>query len=182
MYLHTHYFMNLRRPASRLEIVTIVLSALAVFFMLIFWLVYVIAIPMRSGEPWMLGVTGLLLLFAAMPCMLIAQFQGRRREWLRFSGFPVQGPPLRQLWKPAPPLDRPVRIPLRGPDLHRPQHLPVGRASGFNRENLSGPGPARAGLGGPQKPGALTPSVTAYAVPPPSEREASVAGPARLPL
>ena len=91
MYLHTHYFMNLRRPASRLEIVTIVLSTLAVFFMLIFGLGYVIAIPMRSGEPWMLGVTGLLLLFAAMPCTLIAQFQGRRREWLRCSGFPVQG-------------------------------------------------------------------------------------------
>ena len=51
MYLHTHYFMNPRRPASRLEIVTIVLSALAVVFMLIFGLGYVIAIPMRSGEP-----------------------------------------------------------------------------------------------------------------------------------
>lgn len=91
MYLHTHYFMDPRCPASRLEIVTIVLSALAVFFMLIFWLVYVIAIPMRSGEPWMLGVTGLLLLFAAMPCLWIAQLQGRRREWLRRGGFPVQG-------------------------------------------------------------------------------------------
>ena len=91
MYLHTHYFMDPRRPASRLEIVTIVLSALAVFFMLIVVLGYVIAILMRSGEPWLLGVTGLLLLFAAMPCTLIAQFQGRRREWLRCSGFPVQG-------------------------------------------------------------------------------------------
>ena len=91
MYLYTHYFMDLRRPASRLEIVTIVLSALAVFFALLFGLGYVIAIPMRSGEPWMLGVTGLLLLFAAMPCLWIAQLQGRRREWLRRGGFPVQG-------------------------------------------------------------------------------------------
>lgn len=32
MYLHTHYFMNLRRPASRLEIVNIVLYALVVVF------------------------------------------------------------------------------------------------------------------------------------------------------
>ena len=39
----------------------------------------------------MLGVTGLLLLFAAMPCLWIAQLQGRRREWLRRGGFPVQG-------------------------------------------------------------------------------------------
>ncbi len=91
MYLHTHYFMDLRRPASRLEIVTIVLSALAFFFVLLFGLGYVIAIPMRSGEPWMLGVTGLLLFFAAMPCMFIANLQGRRREWLRCGGFPVQG-------------------------------------------------------------------------------------------
>ena len=91
MYLYTHYFMDLRRPASRLEIVTIVLSALAIFFALLFGLGYVIAIPMRSGEPWMLGVTGLLLLFAAMPCLWIAQLQGRRREWLRRGGFPVQG-------------------------------------------------------------------------------------------
>ena len=91
MYLHTHYFMDPRRPASRLEIVTMVLSALAVFFSVFFGLGYVIAIPMRSGEPWMLGVTGLLLLFAAIPCMWIVQLQGRRREWLRCSGFPVQG-------------------------------------------------------------------------------------------
>ncbi|MEY8402201.1 hypothetical protein AALA54_02510 [Oscillospiraceae bacterium 44-34] len=91
MYLHTHYFMDLRRPASRLEIITIVLSALAVFFTLMFGLGYIIAIPMRSGEPWMLGVIGLLLLFAAIPCTLIAQLQGRRREWLRCGGFPVQG-------------------------------------------------------------------------------------------
>ncbi|MEY8316610.1 hypothetical protein AALB19_04710 [Oscillospiraceae bacterium 50-58] len=101
MHLHTHYFMNLRRPASRLEIVTIVLDALAVFFMLIFGVGHVIAIPMRSGEPWMLGVTGLLLLFAAMPCMLIAQFQGRRREWLRCSGFPVQGRVVRVTHHPS---------------------------------------------------------------------------------
>lgn len=101
MYLHTHYFMNLRRPASRLEIVTIVLDALAVFFMLIFGVGHVIAILMHSGEPWMLGVTGLLLLFAAMPCMLIAQFQGRRREWLRCSGFPVQGQVVRVTRHPS---------------------------------------------------------------------------------
>lgn len=91
MYLHTHYFMDLRRPASRLELVAIVLFALAFVFLLIFGLGYIIAIPMRSGEPQMLGVTGLLLLLAAAPCTLIAQFQGRRREWLRCSGFPVQG-------------------------------------------------------------------------------------------
>lgn len=91
MYLHTHYFMDLRRPASRLEIVTIVLSALAAVFGLIFGLTHIIAIPMRGGEPWMLGVTGLLLLFAALLCTLIVQLQGRRREWLRCSGFPVQG-------------------------------------------------------------------------------------------
>ena len=91
MYLHTHYVMDLRRPASRLEIATVVLSALAVVFGLIFGLVHIIAIPMRGGEPWMLGVTGLLLLFAAIPCTWIAQFQGRRREWLRCGGFPVQG-------------------------------------------------------------------------------------------
>ena len=100
MYLHTHYFMNPRRPASRLEIVAIVMSALAVFFMLMFGLGYVIAIPMRSGEPWMLGVTGLLLLFAAMPCTLIAQFHGRRREWLRRGGFPVRGRVVRVTYHP----------------------------------------------------------------------------------
>ena len=49
----------------------------------------------------MLGVTGLLLLFAAMPCMLIAQFQGRRREWLRCSGFPVQGRVVRVTHHPS---------------------------------------------------------------------------------
>ena len=91
MYLHTHYVMDPRRPASRLEIVNIVLSALAVFFLLIFGLGQLVSIPMRSGEPWMLGVPGVLMLFAAMPCTLIAQLQGRRREWLRCSGFPVQG-------------------------------------------------------------------------------------------
>ena len=91
MYFHTHYFMDLRRPASRLELVTIVLSGLSFVFLLIFGLGCIITIPMRSGEPWMLGVTGLLLLLAAAPCMLIAQFQGRRREWLRCGGFPIQG-------------------------------------------------------------------------------------------
>ena len=91
MYLHTHYFMDLRRPASRLEIVTIVLTALAVVFLVLFGLMYVIAIPMRSGEPWMFGLTALLLMFAAMPCMLVTNFQGRRREYLRCGGFPVQG-------------------------------------------------------------------------------------------
>ena len=91
MYFHTHYFMDLRRPASRLELVTIVLSGLSFVFLLIFGLGCIITIPMRSGEPWMLGVIGLLLLFAAIPCTLIAQLQGRRREWLRCGGFPVQG-------------------------------------------------------------------------------------------
>ena len=76
MYFHTHYFMDLRRPASRLELVTIVLSGLSFVFLLIVGLGCIITIPMRSGEPWMLGVTGLLLLLAAAPCMLIAQFQG----------------------------------------------------------------------------------------------------------
>ena len=91
MYLHTHYFMNLRRPASRLEIVNIVLDALALFFLVFFGLGYAAAIPMKSGEPWMLGVTALLLFFAAFPCTVISQLQGRRREWLRCGGFPVQG-------------------------------------------------------------------------------------------
>ena len=38
VYFHTHYFMDLRRPASRLELVTIVLSGLSFVFLLIFGL------------------------------------------------------------------------------------------------------------------------------------------------
>ena len=91
MHFHTHYVMNLHRPASRLEIVNIVLDALALFFLVFFGLGYAAAIPMKSGEPWMLGVTALLLFFAAFPCTVISQLQGRRREWLRCGGFPVQG-------------------------------------------------------------------------------------------
>lgn len=91
MDLHTHYIMDLRRPASRLEMVVIVLDALAAVFLLLFGLLKLFTIPMRGGEPWMFGVTGLLLLFAAIPCTVIARRQGRRRKWLRRSGFPAQG-------------------------------------------------------------------------------------------
>ncbi len=91
MYLHTHYFMDLRRPASRLEIVNIVLYALVVVFLLIGGLGMLIALPMRHGEPGFFALTGLFLLLAAVPCTVVAQLQGRRREWLRCSGFPVQG-------------------------------------------------------------------------------------------
>ncbi len=85
------YIPDLRRPASRLEIVTIVLVALSVVFLLIGGLGMVVTIPMKSGEPWMLGLSGLALMFVAMPCMLIIHWQGRRREQLRCGGFPVPG-------------------------------------------------------------------------------------------
>lgn len=83
--------MDFRRPASRLEIVIIVLSALCVTFGLIGGLGMVIALPTRHGEPGFFALTGLFLLLAALPCTVIAQLQGRRREWLRRCGFPVQG-------------------------------------------------------------------------------------------
>ena len=88
---YNRYIPDLRRPASRLEIVTIVLCALSFVFLLIYGLSFVVAIPMKSGEPWMLGLPGLALCFAAMPCMVIIHWQGRRRERLRCDGFPVQG-------------------------------------------------------------------------------------------
>ena len=101
MYLHTHYFMNPRRPASRLEIVIIVLDALSVTFLLIGGSGMLITIPMRHGEPGFFALIGLSLLLAAIPCTGIAQLQGRRREWLRCSGFPVQGRVVRVTHHPS---------------------------------------------------------------------------------
>ena len=88
---YNRYIPDLRRPASRLEIVTIVLTALSFVFLLIYGLSMVATIPMRNGEPGFCGLAGLALLFAAMLCTLVVHWQGLRRERLRCDGFPVQG-------------------------------------------------------------------------------------------
>ena len=88
---YNHYVPDLRRPAGRLEMVTIVVAALSVAFLLFYGLSMVAAVPMRSGEPWMLGTTGLALLFTAISCMVIVHWQGRGRDRLRRDGFPVPG-------------------------------------------------------------------------------------------
>ena len=85
------YVMDLKRPASRLEIVSLVLGGLGLFFVLLYGLGLVVSIPMRDGEPWMFGAAGFLLLFSAFFCVIIARRQGRQREDLRAGGWPVQG-------------------------------------------------------------------------------------------
>ena len=86
-----YYTPDLKRPAGRLEIVWLVLTALGLVFLLICGLGLVFPIPMKNGESWMFGVPGFGLLFAALLCLIVLRRQGRQRNRLRAGGFPVQG-------------------------------------------------------------------------------------------
>lgn len=86
-----YYTPDLKRPAGRLEIVWLVLTALGLVFLLIYGLGLVFPIPMKNGESWMFGVPGFGLLFAALLCLIVLRRQGRQRNRLRAGGFPVQG-------------------------------------------------------------------------------------------
>lgn len=85
------YTPDLKRPASRLEIIWLVLTVLSLVFLLIYGLGLVFPIPMKNGESWMFGVFGFGLLFTALLCLMILRRQGRQRNRLRTGGFPVQG-------------------------------------------------------------------------------------------
>ena len=83
--------MNLKKPAGNLEIVTLVLDCLGICFLLLGLLGTAVPIPMRSGESWMFAVMGLVLLFAAFPCLLLVRARARRNHELRRLGRPVPG-------------------------------------------------------------------------------------------